>query len=56
MSKFESSGSKNPGDGSRLPFGKKLSKWFYNFQIALTRDKEAEEHSVHQFGEAKLRK
>ena len=52
MSKFMYEGSKNPGDGSRLPLGKKLKKWAYNIKVSMTRDKDGEESSVDKVGRA----
>jgi hypothetical protein len=40
----------------KLPLAKRVSRTLSNIWISLTRDKEAEEYSVHQFGRAKLRK
>ena len=43
---------KYSGDGSKLPLGKKISKWFFNLKAGLGRDKRAEEDSVHHVGRA----
>ena len=56
MGKFVYEGERNPGDGSSLPLTKRIKKKLYNLKVSLTRDKDAEGHSVHQFGRAKLKK
>jgi len=46
MAKFMYEGSRNPGNGSRLPLGKKLKKWAYNIKVSLTRNQDEEVSSV----------
>jgi|GEM_PF-1657463 len=50
MGKFMHESLKTPGDGSTLPLGKRLKKWFYNLRVGLTQDKASEHGVISQFG------
>ena len=52
MAKFGFNGESNKGDGSNLPFGKRIKKKLYNLKVSLTRNHLDEESSVQHVGRA----
>ncbi|MFA5931175.1 MAG: hypothetical protein WC821_02605 [archaeon] len=52
MGKFSFGGESNPGDGSKLPLGKRIKRAWYNFKVSLKRNKKDEESSIHHVGRA----
>ncbi|MFA6064809.1 MAG: hypothetical protein WCW44_04385 [archaeon] len=53
MSRFAHESQKSKGDGSSLPLGKKIKKWFFNLKVSLTQDKAHEHGMVSKFGKRK---
>jgi hypothetical protein len=53
MSKFMHESLKSKGDGSSLPLGKRISRWFYNLKVSLTQDKDNEHNVISKFGKRK---
>jgi len=53
MSRFMHESNKSKGDGSSLPLGKRIKRWFFNLKVSLTQDKEHEHNTISKFGKRK---